>query len=1002
MEEDISILLQESYPCTIFYSAQDTEGILKEDISKQWTDNPQGVSPQYPYEFVCTRFYKNIDKEHPEQKEWTPWSIDNISLWAHYGKNASPVSVTLGNPYESIYAIEASGATRKAYVIIDGDGATTGEIVLKGGTEDSKGSCELTIDQLAILDSTGNIEYSFTNSNYLTVDLGDNWKCRFELTEINGRPIINLVGIGANPENPVTPPQTIELSDTDACYECDLNGKYQKKIIIRAKNLKTNIQGETTWTISAIHDKNGDGIYRYQIMPSIDRVVKTSYFKKLEEGNREHISSTYNIGTAQSVIFDIEKDTYGKAWTDIINQKCRLVFKNSSGGEAFVEEATSGPIIINFQKLQDIVDRMSNTSPYTPQLEQYIVELQVVDADYDPEYETYKTNYESSNRFSTVDKCNLVFEYIVSEAGKDGKDGKDGSDTMFNLTNDSGSYGYNYVTQEVILSNNDKSTKIQYSQNSNFIVCDSITIGETEYTDSTTGTYYNDDVAANFTLTKESQYWELVINSLSMPSYVSVFAIPIVGKLNGKQVGAATFKLTGVQDLNGDGVYAYRLIPEHAYTGINAGADTMEVTVYRDVLIEGAGYNNTVAIAVQALSKKNNSVLSTKTSTVSCESPTNIDTGVTLSTIQSNQGAVFEVYVDDEDYNKRKSIPVEGKTYYYTGESEDVSWTAPGGADGDTSVIERTVTNIYNLIGQAYRLRPWESGLHYFPIINSISDLKNSTLQSTLQSIYNSQSDDKEVAYEEVEGENVYIPMFYDVVYKGINSDTNTAQLWQAKKYSSTTAPVENSDYWIKANQYDFIAANSAYIENLAAKNVQAEKILVKSGNKVVAGLINGDSAFNDIKKTNTTLTSQGDDTDPVIFFAGLPSNATSLKNSEFYVTKSGKTSIGDGSSGGSGGSGGTSTGSTDVNFANVKAALESDNAQTPLKLSVNGNILAEQFTLSKTAATQNDPTDTADRAWFKFELVNGHVAPVLYWNVNGITKHLDFANKKYVKIVEH
>ena len=139
MENDQE-LIKEVYPISILRESQQNkdegECWISEDVIKKWTDNPQGVSPEYPYEFCCTRHYtyKNIDNPS-EGKEWQPWDTKNISLWAHYGMNAIPYQLLLGNPYESIYQIEASGATREAYVIIDGDGISTGEIILQGGYE---------------------------------------------------------------------------------------------------------------------------------------------------------------------------------------------------------------------------------------------------------------------------------------------------------------------------------------------------------------------------------------------------------------------------------------------------------------------------------------------------------------------------------------------------------------------------------------------------------------------------------------------------------------------------------------------------------------------------------------------------------------------------------------------------------------------------------------------------------------------------------------------------
>lgn len=213
-----------------------------------------------------------------------------------------------------------------------------------------------------------------------------------------------------------------------------------------------------------------------------------------------------------------------------------------------------------------------------------------------------------------------------------------------------------------------------------------------------------------------------------------------------------------------------------------------------------------------------------------------------------------------------------------------------------TITVDRTVS----LIGQASRIRNWESGKHYFPIISSIAALKAPGMQNTLAGI-----GEDEVAYGDFGGENLYCPRFYDIVYYGTPTATGTP-MWQAKAYSSTVTPAEGT-YWTSANQFDFVAANSAFIKDLAAKNVQAERILVKDSNsKIVAGLINGESAFNDIKGDLNGNVTKSDD---IIFFAGLPDGATSLADAAFTVNRDGTTKIGVGSEGGtsSGGSGGSS-----------------------------------------------------------------------------------------------
>lgn len=675
-------LIKEVYPISILRKSQqkeeEGEHWISEDVTKKWTDNPQGVSPEYPYEFCCTRYYTYKNKDNPsEGKGWQPWDIKNISLWAHYGMNATPYQLLLGNPYESIYQIEASGATREAYVIIDGDGISTGEIILQGGYENKDQKFNLKIDEISILDPINNIERNFKDSNYKTINLGDNWYCRFELSDNNGNPVIKIIGIGPNPESSVTPPSTIELAPTDSCFKCNLEGKYQKKIVIQAKNNQKHITAAATWTVTAIRDKNGDGIWRYQIMPNIDRVVKMSYFKKISDSQSNHIRSVYNIGDAESVTFDIEKDTYGQAWRNITNQACRVVIKNIQGGNAITVPANGGPITVPFAQLRSELDAISNANPALTQTLQYTVELQVVDPDYEANSEGY----------SVVDKCNLLFEYIVCEAGedgKDGKDGKDGSSSVFNLSNDSGSFAYKYNDGTIKLSDNDKTTNIQYIVESNYKCCDSIKVGENTHNDSESGTCGR----VNYQITKNTKDWTLEVTSIIPGDYSSVFAIPITGIVAGKEVGTATFKMTGVKDLNEDGVYSYRLVPEHAYSQENPGPDTLDVTVFRDVLIEGKGYSKGVNVIIQVISKLDKSILSTSEATkVSCSLPAEIDTQVSMSTIQSHKGVVVKVYTNDEDYNNRPALS-ENSPYHFTGEAEDIPWTAPQGPQGGTGEVD--------------------------------------------------------------------------------------------------------------------------------------------------------------------------------------------------------------------------------------------------------------------------------------------------------------------------
>lgn len=695
-------LIKEVYPISILRASQQNkdegECWISEDVIKKWTDNPQGVSPEYPYEFCCTRHYtyKNIDNPS-EGKEWQPWDTKNISLWAHYGMNAIPYQLLLGNPYESIYQIEASGATREAYVIIDGDGISTGEIILQGGYENKDQKFNLKIDELSILDPISNKKHKFENSNYSSINLGDNWYCRFELSDNNGNPVIKIIGIGPNPESAVIPPSTIQLAPTDSCFKCDLGGKYQKKIIIQAKNNQKNITATATWTVTAIRDKNGDGIWRYQIMPNIDRVVRNVYYKRIGEDDKAvtAVKDAWNVGTANTLKFDLEKDTYGKSWKDInlSKQKCRIRIgrptENNKYEVLYNQEATSNPEIIDFDTVKSMFTGfLSDKSLLEPHMAQYTVEMLVEDPDY-------------GEGFSVVDKCNLIFEYIVSESGKDGengengKDGKDGTSSVFNLSNDSGSFGYDYKENKAFRNEQDCSTDIQYSEDSNFVVCDSINVGGNDFSDSGSGT--SGDL--EFTVTKGSSYWTLTVTNINITEYTSVLTLPISGKYKDSEVGTATFKMIGIQDVNGDGAYAYRLAVEHPYTVLQPSpTETLDVEVYRDALIQGSGYNDEIPILIVVEPKEGTKNLGQVQKTISCKSPVkNCDTQVSLVSIQSAKGAIVKVYAQDPDYDDRTSIEYNGETYYFTGEAEEIAYTAPG-SEFDGEIDYEELASKLNLI----------------------------------------------------------------------------------------------------------------------------------------------------------------------------------------------------------------------------------------------------------------------------------------------------------------
>lgn len=95
------------------------QGTSQEDewIPSPWTDDPTGVTEQYPYEWVCIRKYRN--------EQWGEYS--NPALWAKYGFNgkdgedgADGTSVNVKGTLDSISQLPTVGQPGDAYVI-DGD-----------------------------------------------------------------------------------------------------------------------------------------------------------------------------------------------------------------------------------------------------------------------------------------------------------------------------------------------------------------------------------------------------------------------------------------------------------------------------------------------------------------------------------------------------------------------------------------------------------------------------------------------------------------------------------------------------------------------------------------------------------------------------------------------------------------------------------------------------------------------------------------------------------------
>lgn len=83
-------------------------------IPSPWTDDPTGVTEQYPYEWVCIRKYRN--------EQWGEYS--NPALWAKYGFNGKDgedgTSINVKGTLDSTSQLPTVGQPGDAYVI-DGD-----------------------------------------------------------------------------------------------------------------------------------------------------------------------------------------------------------------------------------------------------------------------------------------------------------------------------------------------------------------------------------------------------------------------------------------------------------------------------------------------------------------------------------------------------------------------------------------------------------------------------------------------------------------------------------------------------------------------------------------------------------------------------------------------------------------------------------------------------------------------------------------------------------------
>ena len=661
-----TVLNKESYPITQF-----TDWQLDGEYSI-WTDNPSGVNEEYPYELCWQRTYSWTDSNQTA-KQWDYWGniLNKISVWSHYGQNSVPYSLELENPYEAIYVLENYGSSKKNYVILDEDGVTTGNITLHGGYSIDE---DLSIDTLYITNSSNEL-IPITDNSTTNVFLGDGWYCKFEYTKTeSGKSTIKLIGISQNANSEIKSTDYPDTAQTTAgtFFEDDIQGKYQKKIVITAKNNEKKIEKSTTWVISAVYDKNGDGVYRYRLTTNIDRITKHARLQKNSSGNYESVSQTWNIGSAVTLTCYAEKDTYGKTWELLENQNCRVILTDLNGDNQITTKAnTSGTLKFDSLDLQNFVNSNLASKATEASQKQYLLELQVED----PDYETESSTHDGNITYSTVDKCSLTMEYLVTLDGADGKDGESGTSVVLNLTNDSATFAYDYINKKAKINENDNSTSINLLVNESKVVPSSITIGGNKTTTDNLGTTQQYKLTenaeyVNYTVSGTEKTWNVTITDININTYCTVIAIPITVSYQGQEIGTVTFKLTCVQDTNGDGVYSYKIVPSTDYVNENS-TEYLSCTVYRNSIIQGTGYNDIISFSLVS-TYKDGKPCTTNAGSVSVGNKYQVQNICSLADIQAHRGLVLHLYVQDDDYKDRAEL----SNHYDSGEIEEVTYTA--------------------------------------------------------------------------------------------------------------------------------------------------------------------------------------------------------------------------------------------------------------------------------------------------------------------------------------
>lgn len=242
--------------------------------------------------------------------------------------------------------------------------------------------------------------------------------------------------------------------------------------------------------------------------------------------------------------------------------------------------------------------------------------------------------------------------------------------TLFQLSNDRGSYEYNFKNKSVTVTSG--TVQIRYSTDGTLYPCDEILVGDISIKEDYKGNYKGVD----YTLTKLEDYWELNITGITLESFISYIEIPIQAKIGEVEVGIAIYTLYAVQDSNNDGVYSYTINVSKSNVKNTTSNEPITCTIARQCLIQGTAYNDSVGVYIQVTDPQGNTLGNSTLTNVSCTFNANITYKNAEAVIRKHSGVILKLYAQDPDYEKFG----EGQeSYYYTGISTMITYTDPSG-----------------------------------------------------------------------------------------------------------------------------------------------------------------------------------------------------------------------------------------------------------------------------------------------------------------------------------